>query len=215
MIALISSPMVSTATVMEPAGSKFPATRMADLALVLARIARQEQSALAELYDETAASVYGLALKIVRDATTAEEITAHVFAQAWSKASSFDPARGGPMAWLMSMTRNRAIDVLRMRRREPTWTELGAADQVSDPGPDPEEGLSLDQRRRLVRTVLASLPVEQRELIELAYFGGFSHGQIAARLALPLGTIKTRIRAAMTRMRAQLTAQGSFGGCNE
>lgn len=184
-------------------------TAEAEPADLIARCARGDQAALASLYDMTAAHVNGLALRILGDRDTAEEITGDVFLQAWRSAASYDASRGSPIAWLLTIARSRAIDRLRATatdRRQTAPLELGL--KAPAPGPGPEEASSLVQRSRFVRAAMGRLSREQREAIELAFFAGLSHNEIADVLGIPLGTIKTRIRLGMGRMRDVLLAHG-------
>src|SRR5271168_683018 len=171
---------------------------------LIERAAGGDQSAMAELYDASSARVFGLAVRILGDRNAAEDAVVEVYAQAWRDASSFDVQRGNARAWLMTMTRSRAIDILRSRRREPSSEPLEAAGEVHSAGPGPEDQSSELQRRNYVRAALDSLRPEQREAIELAYFSDFSHSEIASKLGQPLGTIKTRIRLGMMALRELL-----------
>lgn len=180
-------------------------------AALIARCAGGDQGALATLYDATAAQVNGLALRILGDRELAEEITGDVFLQAWRSAASYDAQRGSPIAWLLTMTRSRAIDRLRATagdRRQTAPFELGLRAAAQEPGP--EETSNLAQRGRFVRAALDRLSREQREAIELAFYGGLSHGEIADALGAPLGTVKTRIRLGMGRLREALAARGGI-----
>jgi RNA polymerase sigma-70 factor (ECF subfamily) len=169
------------------------------------RAAAGDADALAQLYDGTVALVYGLALRILRDRGGAEEITEDVYMQVWRQAARYDATRGSVARWLLTLTRSRAIDRLRgaASQRE-RHTPLDEAAEVHDTAPGPEHEATEGERRNLVRAALARLSVEQREAIELAYFRGMSHSEIATRLGAPLGTVKTRIRLAMDRLRMSL-----------
>jgi RNA polymerase sigma-70 factor (ECF subfamily) len=172
---------------------------------LIERTARGDASALAMLYDATAAMVNGLALRILRDPGIAEEVTLDVYLQVWRQAARYDASRGAPLAWLLTLARSRAIDRRRAgtgarRESEPLATALA----IPSPGPGPEESSSAAERRRLVHGALAGLAHDQRKTIELAYFGGLSHSEIAATLGEPLGTVKTRIRLGMMRLRETL-----------
>ncbi len=169
---------------------------------MIRRVARGDSSALAELYDATSPFVFGLALKILRDSGAAEEVTLDVFLQVWRQARAFDDKRGKPSAWLVTMARSRAIDRLRSKARPWVSAEpLDAAAARSSDGPGPHEECERSERRRRVASAMAQLSPEQREAITTAYFSGLSHSEIAARLGKPLGTIKTRIRLGMMRLR--------------
>jgi RNA polymerase sigma-70 factor, ECF subfamily len=173
---------------------------------LIRQIATGDQGALAELYDAMSRQVYGLALRILKDTGTAEEVTLEVFTQVWRQATLYDLSRGTPSAWLCTLARSRAIDRLRSgaqerRRAEPI--ENVAATAPADVV-DPEMSAFDAERRTRVRAALDQLPAEQREAIELAYFSGLSHSEIATQLGQPLGTVKTRIRLAMVRLREAL-----------
>lgn len=184
-------------------------TREQDWAALIRQMAEGDQSALAALYDGTSRLIYGLALRILGDPAMAEEVTIEVYMQAWRQAVSYDPGRGTPLAWLLTLARSRAIDRLRSRaearRRE---ILLEAAMVIPASTVDPEEASEAAERRRLVQTALTTLTPEQREVIELAYFSGLSHSEIAARFGQPLGTVKTRIRLGMMRLRELLAPLG-------
>lgn len=169
------------------------------------RIARGDDTAVAELYDRHARAVYSLALRILQDQADAEDIVQEVFSQAWRQASRYDASRGNVGAWLVTLARSRAIDRLRARRARPDRTadEAVGAD-IADHGiPADLQLVSAEQVAR-VRTALADLPLLQRMAIELAYYEGLTHIEIAERLEQPLGTVKTRIRLAMMKLRDTL-----------
>jgi RNA polymerase sigma-70 factor (ECF subfamily) len=159
---------------------------------LLRRLTAGDPHALGEVYDRYAGLVNGLALRILRDRTEAEDVVQEVFVQIWRQAARFDPARGSPEAWICTMARTRALDRLRRRtsrREEPSEAATGA----SEP-PRTEEALA-------VRKALDTLSPDQRKALELAYYEGLTQTEIAARLGEPLGTIKTRIRTGMIRLR--------------
>jgi RNA polymerase sigma-70 factor (ECF subfamily) len=168
----------------------------------VSRIVRGEHDALGFLYDETNRLVYGFAFRILRDPADAEEVTLDVYTQIWRNASSFDQGRGSVLAWLMMLTRSRAIDRLRSSSARNRHEQPIDSYEKSAGLSHPAFGLE-----RAVRIALNSLPPEQREAIELAYFSGYSHSELAERLGQPLGTIKTRIRLGMMRMRSLLVPQ--------
>jgi RNA polymerase sigma-70 factor (ECF subfamily) len=179
--------------------------REAALASLVAHAAEGDQRALAALYDETSALVYGFALHILRDQHAAEDVTIDVYTQVYRQVSSYDASRGTPSAWLLTLTRSRAIDRLRQEahrrgREEP----LEATTCMPSLTAGPEECSSTMERRRLVQRALALLAPEQRQVIELAYYAGLSQSEIAVRLGQPLGTVKTRIRTGMTLFRDSL-----------
>lgn len=185
-----------------PLASRFVQTE--EWAECIRRMARGEQEALSRLYDQTAALIHGLALRILRDTADAEEVTADVFAQAWRMSASFDAARGNPMSWLVMMTRSRAIDRLRSRdtrrKRERTMEDAGP---LADSAPGAEQRTIESQQQRMVREALSELGDDQRELIRMAFYQGLSHSELAERTGLPLGTVKTRIRLGMMKLRTR------------
>jgi RNA polymerase sigma-70 factor (ECF subfamily) len=171
----------------------------------LERMARGDADALADLYDRHAARVYSLALRIVRDAGDAEDVVQEVFAQAWRQASRYTASRGAVAAWLLTLARSRAIDRLRARRARPDQQGAeAAATELPDLAPPVDWQYLSAEQIRLVRGALEQLPFLQRVAIELAYFDGLTHVEIAARLEEPLGTVKTRIRSALTKLRESL-----------
>ena len=174
-----------------------------DLRALVAEVARGDERSLAQFYDRTSRVVYGLALRVTREASWAEDITLEVYAQVWRTAERYDPARGTVSAWLVTLVRSRAIDWLRSRRARNREFEdaLDQAVHLKDARPNPEVATIEAGRAQLVRRAMAELPEEQRRLIELAYFSGMTHSEIADRSELPLGTVKTRIRLGVLRLR--------------
>lgn len=177
-----------------------------DWAALIERMAGGDESALSSLYDRSSRLIFGLLLRILNDAGLAEEVLLDVYMQVWRQAGKYDPARGKTLAWLVTIARSRAIDRLRSIRQEETRKEsldaaggqgLAFTTAFEDPTLAPE-------RQRIVRSALATLPHEQREVIEMAYYLGLSHSEIAARLGQPLGTVKTRTRLGMMKLREQL-----------
>lgn len=167
-------------------------------------VAEGDNQALASLYDSTSRTVYGLLLRILSDPSSAEEVLLDVYAQVWRQAASFSPARGRPMAWLTTIARSRAIDRVRRTRQE-QQRETPLDDAIRSAGGESvEEGVLAGEVRAVVRAALESLAPEQREVIELAYYGGMSHSEIAAARGLPLGTVKTRTRLGLMRLREML-----------
>ena len=168
-----------------------------------------DQGALAEFYDDSSRYVFGLTLRILGDRESAEEVTLDVYVQVWKQASRYSPERGAVSSWLLNMARSRAIDRLRSKGRRQRAQEgpLDAVGEAADRAPTPEESSLASERRRAVQSALGALQEPQREAIELAYFLGFSHSQIAERLGEPLGTVKTRIRLGMLHLRDSLQHQ--------
>ena len=172
---------------------------------LLHKIGQGDQTALGALYDATSRLVYGMALRVVSDPGVAEEVTLEVYMQVWRQPDKFDPGRGRFSAWLLTITRSRAIDRLRSSRQELMRREpLDAVADFSSTASNPEESAVLAQQCHNVRQALCSLTPEQRQAIELAYFRGLSQSEIATRLDQPLGTVKTRIRSGMLKLRELL-----------
>jgi|SoiMethySBSTD1v2_1073268.scaffolds.fasta_scaffold05666_8 RNA polymerase sigma-70 factor, ECF subfamily len=167
---------------------------------VVQRLAAGDRDAVAELYDRHAARVLGLAYRIVRNSSDAEDVVQEVFAQAWRTAPNYERTRGTVAGWLLMMARTRAIDRLRSRqaRRDDGESNLEAMPAVVEP---PSDRLIADEQAARVREALLALPVEQKTALELAYFEGLTQSEIAERLRTPLGTIKTRIRSALASLR--------------
>ena len=177
-----------------------------DAALVQ-QLLRREVRAFEQLYDRHSRIVYGLVLRILQQGSTAEEVVQDVFLQLWRNASRYQASRGPFVPWLLTLARNRALDTLRLkserqRRREDQTEELPQIAQV----PQYEQGLDEKRRAEVVRSLTSSLNAPQKKAIELAYYEGLSHSEIAERLGEPLGTVKTRVRAAMQKLRDTLRA---------
>lgn len=177
-------------------------------------MAARDQEALSSLYDRFRGVVFSLALRIVRDRAEAEELLTDVFLQAWRQAAGFDRARGSVGAWLITLCRSRAIDRLRARGRRDAALDVlarAAVEGVDDPDPSrapgPEESADRALKSRRIGAALEALTPGQRRAIELAYFEGLSHSEIASTLSAPLGTVKTRIRQGLVILRQRLGAQ--------
>ena len=173
-------------------------------------MARGDASAMADLYDRHARAIYSLALRMLADAAEAEDVVQDVFTQAWRQAGLYDPARAAVIGWLLVIARARTLDRLRARRSRiaPAGTGPDPAD-IADVTPGQEvQAIGREQGSR-VRAALSALSAAQREAIELAYYKGLSQSDIAARLQQPLGTVKTRIRSGLLRLREIL--RGSLG----
>jgi RNA polymerase sigma-70 factor (ECF subfamily) len=179
-----------------------------DAALVVA-LAADEVTALEQLYDRYSARVFSIALRVLHDNALAEDVTQEVFLLLWRQPVSFDPRRGRFISWISSVARNRALDELRKlsrRRGAEDQTEEAVLDLPDDArGEDPQEEAILAEEREWVRAALAGLPPAQRQVIELAYFSGLTQVEIAERTGDPLGTIKTRVRLGMRKLREALT----------
>ena len=171
-------------------------------AALIRRMAEGDRDAFARFYDHYARQVYPLILRIVRDPADAADVLQEVFWEAWQAAPAYDPERGTPEAWIFMRARTRAIDRVRaVRRRSETFVapadeDLAAA--VVDPGGDAAERAG---NRDFVLGALGRLPEAQREVLELAYYGGLTQTEIAERLKQPLGTVKTRMRLGLERLR--------------
>lgn len=164
----------------------------------IARIPQGDLCAVEELYDRHCRAIFSLAVRILENAADAEEVVQDVFAQVWRQASRYDDTRGAPVAWLLMMARSRAIDRLRARR----GTGQGLPSLDSPPGlPNQEQQVITSEDIGRLRTALHTLSDSQRSAIELAYYEGLSQSAIAERLGEPLGTVKTRIRAGLQRLR--------------
>jgi RNA polymerase sigma-70 factor (ECF subfamily) len=175
-------------------------------------MAAGDESALGALYDRWVTPVHSLVLRLLADGDEAEDVVEEAFWQAWRQAARYEESRGAVSTWLITIARSRALDRLRARRRrqEEAWSQLGFGDMEGDtlPAPaadSPLAGAEQAERRALVAKALMALPPEQRETIELAYFGGLSQSEIAERTGQPLGTVKTRVRLAMEKLRESLS----------
>jgi RNA polymerase sigma-70 factor, ECF subfamily len=169
------------------------------------RAAGGDQSGLAALYDESNSLVYSVALRMLGHREDAEEVTLDVYTQVWRTAANYDPSRGTVAAWLVTQARSRAIDRMRARggRMEREQPMVKFFDLEVD-APSPEQESEAGQRRRRLLAALATLAPEQREVIQLAFFSDLTHGELASQLGQPLGTVKSRIRLGMIKLREQL-----------
>ncbi len=175
-----------------------------DLGDLLRRCGRADESAFARVYDATSARLYGLAVRVVRDPAQAEEVTQESFLEIWRTASRFDPDRGSPLAWMLTITHRKAVDRVRSAesssRRDTTYHH---PNQPVDHDATAEAAqASLEAHR--VRGAMSTLTEVQREAVGLAYFGGYTHSEVATMLDLPVGTAKTRIRDGLIRLRDAL-----------
>ena len=175
-----------------------------DEELVVA-LAAGEDGALAGLYDRYGRVAYGLALRVLRDPALAQDAVQDAFLAAWRTAVGFDARRGSAQTWLLTLVHRRAVDVVRReerRRGDPLEDAPAASGEATD------ESAEVRETRRRVQTALAGLPPEQRRLLELAYYGGLSQSELAERLDLPLGTVKSRMFAGLARLRELLGEAG-------
>jgi RNA polymerase sigma-70 factor (ECF subfamily) len=172
---------------------------------LLARVVKGDQQAFSQLYDHSNTLLFTLAVRILGNHEEAADLLQDVYLEVWRKISRYDVGRGTPVAWLVTLTRSRAIDRLRARAargyRSTNSLEAGAAAQVTDPGPSPYETQADQELRIAIGSAVAGLPQAQQQAIELAYYEGLSHAEIAARLNQPLGTVKTRIKLGMSKLR--------------
>ena len=179
-----------------------PLAHLPDEAL-LALIARGDEAALVELYDRFGGVAFRLAYRVLRDQALAQDAVQEAFLTAWRTAVSYDPARGKASTWLLTLVHRRAVDLVRRedrRRRDQLEAEPPGATEPID------ETAAVREQRRSVQAALAQLPAEQREALELAYYGGLTQTELAERLGVPLGTVKSRMFAALGRLRELLEA---------
>lgn len=172
---------------------------------LIARIRDGDHTALAELYDRHGKTVYSIALSILRDPGRAEDVTQDVFITLWTQPERYNPEIGRFAPWFYRVARNRAIDIIRQRRREVMPEEPAVFDLMLGASDDsPLDAAVARSQAERVRAALGELPEDERTLIELAYFGGLTQSQMAKRLDIPLGTIKTRVRTGLRRLRELL-----------
>ncbi|HEU4871443.1 MAG TPA: sigma-70 family RNA polymerase sigma factor [Pyrinomonadaceae bacterium] len=179
--------------------------------LLLKAIAARDEAALAQLYDRYDRILFGLLMRILNNREEAEDVLQETFLQVWRKAADFDESRGRPFTWLVTLARSRGIDRLRTLASRERVAEAGAR-EVSEEISDAATDALKSEQRGLVSDALAKLPDEQKRPIMLAYFDGLTQSEIATHLGAPLGTVKTRMRTGMIRLRELLAGQGeSFG----
>lgn len=184
---------------------------MDDRALLRA-VADRDREALQQLYARHSAVLFAFALKILSDRTEAEDVLQEIFIQIWRTSSSYNAGRGKPLGWFIMLTRSRAIDRLRSRKTRVHLTESAAKEgSPSNEPATPADDANASEAQRAVRGALNALPAEQRVPIEMAYFKGLTQFEIAQQLSQPLGTVKTRMRVGMVRLREQLGGDGKEG----
>ena len=184
-----------------PSGAPSEGTGAPDLADLLRSSARGDQAAFARLYDTAAPRVYGLVLRVVRDPAQAEEVAQEAFLEVWRTATRFDQSRGSALSWLLTIGHRKAVD--RVRSAEASSRRETKYHDQSQPVPHDQtaEAVTASLEAQRVRHAMESLTAAQREAIGLAYFGGYTHTEVATMLDLPIGTAKTRIRDGLIRLR--------------
>ena len=177
------------------------------LAALVEQMRIGQERALEELYDATVGKLYALASAILRSAEDTEEVVCETYAYAWANASRFDASRANPLGWLLMLCRSRALDRLRQRRATASAIDIAAASETDSSSTDqPFDILSLMQQRSSVHAALSQLTPERRHLVSLAFLQGLSHQEIADVTRLPLGTVKSHVRRALTQLREALEA---------
>ena len=175
---------------------------------LMQRLLHKDKRAFEAIFDRYGDLVYSTSLRVLRDAHLAQDVSQEIFVRLWRKPESYVAERGRFLTWLISVTRNRAVDEIRSRgrrlRHETASPEEQEREIPAGEGNDPALNAQLAEQARTVRAALALLPPEQRQVIELAYFGGLTQQEISDRLEQPLGTVKTRIRLGMQKLRAAL-----------
>jgi RNA polymerase sigma-70 factor (ECF subfamily) len=183
--------------------------KSSDESLLLVQIARKDQTALAKLYDRYGRPSYALAYKILGSVEEAEEVVLDVFSQIWQKAATYDPSRSRADTWLFMLTRSRSLDRLRVLQRTVRAAQACMEDakiSTSDIA-QPMEDAMIEERSEQVKAALETLPAEQRIALELAYYQGLTCAAIATKTGIPTGTIKTRIRLGISKLRQALSEQ--------
>ena len=177
-----------------------------DVAL-MRRIVEADETALGALYDRWVRSLYSLVLHLLKDPDEAEDVVEETFWQAWKKADSYEPSKGAVSTWLLTIGRRKALDRLRAKRRSGVDTVSGDFSFADLPSTAPDPSMEVEGRelREQIRNALGDLPDEQREVLELGYFSGLSQSEIAEATGQPLGTVKTRMRLAMQKLREPLS----------
>ena len=180
----------------------------ADDAALIRRMCDADEAALGELYDRWMRSLYSLVVHLLKDADDAEDVVEETFWQAWRKASAYEPSRGAVSTWLLTIGRRKALDRLRARRRHSSEQTIGddqTLASIASPEMDPLQDAEGSELRKHVAAAMMELPAEQRAVLELGYFSGLSQAEIADRTGQPLGTVKTRMRLGMQKLREPLS----------
>lgn len=173
----------------------------------LGAIANGSETALGDLYSATLARLYGVAMRVLEDDALAEDVVAEAYCEIWQRADRFDAGKGRPLTWMMSICRNRAIDVYRRRAAEMRKTESAAAEPTPDLEQSPDLLLNALQSEHEVRRLVEGIPAEDRQLIALAFFRDHSHQEIADMVRMPLGTVKSRIRRTLKALESVMPAE--------
>jgi RNA polymerase sigma-70 factor (ECF subfamily) len=189
----------------DPALRLVPAQGPVDIGSLLARVARGDSSAFERLYDELSPAVFGLARRVVRDPTRAEDVTQEVFLEVWRKAARFDSGRGKARTWVMTIAHRRAVDAVRRSESHRRQDHHGAPDEVTHG--EPGDALIEAEEHGAVRGCLDTLTELQLESVRLAYFNGYTYNEVAVLLDKPLPTVKTRMRDGLIRLRDCLEGQ--------
>jgi len=176
-----------------------------DWVSIVQRVAERDPDALHSLYERTHHLVFTLAMRLTRDRETAEELTVDVFHDVWRRAPSYDPANGTVVGWIMNQARSRAIDRLRFENRKKRVNPYPDAPDDAGSGEDPHDAVSATDRGRALQDALLLLNEPEREAIEIAFFGDLTYSEVAERLHEPLGTIKTRVRSGLGKLRRALS----------
>lgn len=203
-IAALSLPVQAAAALLFLMAKVLPAAPDPTAQRVLARLADGDGSALKSLFEAHGGQAMAVALRVLRNASEAEEVVQETFVEVWKRAAQYDGTRGGPQAWILTIARTRAIDRLRSRDSARRTAQAAAVEPESGRLPVPLELVEQRQDRERVALALESLPPEQRAAIELAYFEGLSHREIAEKTQTPLGTVKTRMRLALEKLADRL-----------
>jgi len=179
------------------------ATR-SQLAAALVRVAAGDRAALAIVYQDTSAKLFGICLRILKDRSEAEDVLQDVYVTVWRKAAIFDPGRASPITWLVAIARNRAIDRLRVRGARERLEPIEAADAIGDPALSAVERVELAQQHQRLARCLEELEARHSTAIRAAFLDGATYEELAARLNVPLGTMKSWIRRGLLKLRACL-----------
>ncbi len=189
------------------AKSKAPVPEQ-DWAALVQSIAAGDQAALHALYERAHRVVFTLALRITANRETAEELTVDVFHDVWRRASQYDAANGTVLGWIMNQARSRSIDRLRLESRKKRSHDGEKQQPPEEPAADPRDVLELREQGEALRSAVAALTLDERQAIETTFFAGLTHAEAAVRLNQPLGTVKTRIRSGLHKLRQKLAVEG-------